>query len=110
MTPHIEYESLGDPSHPAIVLIMGLVFSVTSYHDMMIISFTACYEQLPDPQVFAQCLRDSFQEYLALVRPTAIKTPPRKARPVAAKAPHRAVPATRPRAPRRKPASRAVAH
>jgi diacylglycerol O-acyltransferase len=46
---------------------MGLVFSVTSYHEMLVISFTACYEQLPDPEVFAQCLRDSFQEYLALV-------------------------------------------
>jgi WS/DGAT/MGAT family acyltransferase len=45
---------------------MGLVFSVTSYNDMMVISFTACYEQLPDPEVFAQCLRDSFQEYMAL--------------------------------------------
>lgn len=49
---------------------MGLVFSVTSYNDMMVISFTACYEQLPDPEAFAQCLRDSFQEYLALA-PTA---------------------------------------
>jgi WS/DGAT/MGAT family acyltransferase len=48
---------------------MGLVFSVTSYNDMIVISFTACYEQLPDPEVFAQCLRDSFQEYLARVRP-----------------------------------------
>ena len=53
---------------------MGLVFSVTSYNDMMVISFTACYEQLPDPEVFAQCLRDSFQEYLALLM-QAKKTP-----------------------------------
>jgi WS/DGAT/MGAT family acyltransferase len=44
---------------------MGLVFSVTSYDEMLIISFTGCYEQLPDPEVFAQCVRDSFQEYLA---------------------------------------------
>jgi WS/DGAT/MGAT family acyltransferase len=92
---------------------MGLVFSVTSYHDMMIISFTACYEQLPDPQVFAQCLRDSFQEYLALVRPAA----PRKARAPLAKA-RRAAVATIPksapkRAPKRTPrkaALRATAH
>jgi diacylglycerol O-acyltransferase len=65
---------------------MGLVFSVTSYSDMIVISFTACYEQLPDPEVFAQCLRDSFQEYLALVRPAARRKP----RPAAAKASRRA--------------------
>ncbi|MDP1734657.1 MAG: wax ester/triacylglycerol synthase family O-acyltransferase [Sulfuritalea sp.] len=88
---------------------MGLVFSVTSYHDMMIISFTACYEQLPDPQVFAQCLRDSFQEYLALVRPTLIKAPQRKARPAAANKPRRAI-APLPKTPRRKPVARAAAH
>ena len=46
---------------------MGLVFSVTSYNDMLVISFTGCYEQLPDPDVLAQCLRVSFQEYLALL-------------------------------------------
>ena len=65
---------------------MGLVFSVTSYSDMIVVSFTACYEQLPDPEIFAQCLRDSFQEYLMLVRPAR-----RKPQPAAAKA-------TRPRA------------
>jgi len=55
---------------------MGLVFSVTGYNEAIVISFTACYEQIPDPDVFAQCLRDSFQEYLALARPVALlKTP-----------------------------------
>jgi len=49
---------------------MGLVFSVTSYRDMVVVSFTACSEQLPDPAVFAQCIRDSFQEYLAIARPS----------------------------------------
>jgi hypothetical protein len=85
---------------------MGLVFSVTSYSDMIVVSFTACYEQLPDPQVFALCLRDSFQEYLALVRPPVR----RKARPVAAKAPQRKAAAPVPKVPRRKAASRAAAH
>lgn len=46
---------------------MGLVFSVTGYGDTIVISFTACAEQVPDPEVFAQCLRDSFQEYISLV-------------------------------------------
>ncbi len=55
---------------------MGLVFSVTSYSGSMVISFTACDEQVPDPEVFAQCLRDSFQEYLALVHPVAPKRAP----------------------------------
>jgi WS/DGAT/MGAT family acyltransferase len=47
---------------------MGLVFSVTGYNETIVISFTGCAEQLPDPEVLAQCLRDSFQEYLALVQ------------------------------------------
>jgi WS/DGAT/MGAT family acyltransferase len=60
---------------------MGLVFSVTSYSGAMVISFTACDEQVPDPEVFAQCLRDSFQEYLALTVPAA----PKRASAVASK-------------------------
>jgi WS/DGAT/MGAT family acyltransferase len=50
---------------------MGLVFSVTGYNESIVISFTACSEQIPDPDMFAQCLRDSFQEYLALARPSS---------------------------------------
>ena len=44
----------------------GLVFAVTSYDGRLVISPTSCRELMPDPAVFAQCLRDSFQEYLAL--------------------------------------------
>ena len=54
---------------------MGLVFSVTGYNESMVISFTACAEQIPDPDVFALCLRDSFQEYLMLARPSTRGTP-----------------------------------
>jgi hypothetical protein len=54
---------------------MGLVFSVTGYNDTIVISFTGCAEQLPDPDVLAQCLRDSFQEYLALAQRTARRKP-----------------------------------
>jgi WS/DGAT/MGAT family acyltransferase len=46
---------------------MGLVFAVTSYDGMIFISPTSCREQIPDPEHFGQCIRDSFQEYLALV-------------------------------------------
>ena len=81
---------------------MGLVFSVTSYSDMIAISFTACYEQLPDPEVFAQCLRESFREYLALVPPAARREP----RPGAVKAARRKTVAARPPATRRKASAR----
>jgi len=50
---------------------LGLVFAVTSYDGRIIVSPTSCREQMPDPEVFAQCLRDSFQEYLALARKRA---------------------------------------
>lgn len=64
---------------------MGLVFSVTSYNEMLVLSFTSCYEQLPDPEVLAQGLRDSFQEYLALAKP---KHRPQAAVPSAGFKPH----------------------
>ncbi len=47
---------------------MGLVFAVTSYDGRIVVSPTSCRELMPDPQAFAQCVRDSFQEYLALAR------------------------------------------
>jgi diacylglycerol O-acyltransferase len=54
---------------------MGLVFSVTGYGETIVISFTACAEQVPDPEVMAQCLRDTYQDYLALAqRATRRKT------------------------------------
>jgi WS/DGAT/MGAT family acyltransferase len=45
---------------------MGLVFAVTSYDGKIIISPTSCREQIPDPEFFALCIRESFQEYLEL--------------------------------------------
>jgi WS/DGAT/MGAT family acyltransferase len=63
---------------------MGLVFSVTSYDGMIFISATSCREQMPDPEFFAQCIRDSFQEYLAIADAPpgparAAKSPPKRA-------------------------------
>jgi WS/DGAT/MGAT family acyltransferase len=85
---------------------MGLVFSVTSYNDMVMISFTGCYEQLPDPEVFALCLRDSFQEYLARLRKPAGRKPR-----AAVKKPARArTAAPLAAAARRKPPTRAAVH
>ena len=58
---------------------MGLVFSVTSYDGMIFISPTSCREQLPDPEFFAQCIRDSFQELLALADAASKKKKKKKA-------------------------------
>ena len=50
---------------------LGLAFAVTRYDGRVLISPTACRELLPDPEAFALCLRDSFQDYLALARAAA---------------------------------------
>jgi WS/DGAT/MGAT family acyltransferase len=44
---------------------MGLVFAITRCEGFLIVSPTSCRELMPDPEAFAQCLRDSYQEYLA---------------------------------------------
>jgi len=59
---------------------MGLVFAVTHYDGRIIVSPTSCRELMPDPQAFTQCVRDSFQQYLALAR-GAPAARPRPARP-----------------------------
>ena len=75
---------------------MGLVFAVTSYDGRITISPTSCRELMPEPAHFAQCVRDSFQEYLALAQTQPARrlaTPRRKtsaaARPQPAAAPRR---------------------
>jgi diacylglycerol O-acyltransferase / wax synthase len=62
----------------------GLVFAVTVYDGRVVISPTSCRELMPDPQAFTQCVRDSFQEMLALAGPsprpaagTQVVKPPR---------------------------------
>jgi WS/DGAT/MGAT family acyltransferase len=54
---------------------MGLVFAVTGYDGRIVVSPTSCRELMPDPQAFTQCVRDSFQEYLALARAAAAAKP-----------------------------------
>ena len=44
----------------------SLAFAVTRYDGRVVISPTSCRELMPDSEAFALCLRDSFQEYLAL--------------------------------------------
>lgn len=47
---------------------LGLAFALTRYDGRVVISPTSCRELMPDPELFALCLRDSFQEYLALAQ------------------------------------------
>ena len=80
---------------------------------MIVISFTACYEQLPDPEVLALCLRDSFREYQALVQPKALRKPRTTAGKAAAasKAPRRkAAVAAEGKETRRRTVARAAVH
>ncbi len=57
---------------------LGLAFAVTRYDGRLVISPTSCRELMPDPALFAQCLRDSFQEYLALTQAPAPAKPLRR--------------------------------
>lgn len=41
---------------------MGLAHVVQSYVDEASIAFTACRELMPDPEFYAQCIEDSFEE------------------------------------------------
>jgi len=65
---------------------MGLVFALTVYDGRVVLSPTSCRELMPDPEVFAQAVRDSFQDYLALARRPAAPAKRSKAAPRAAAA------------------------
>ena len=41
---------------------MGLAHTVQSYHKEATITFTADRDMMPDPEFYAQCIRDSFAE------------------------------------------------
>ena len=41
---------------------MGLAHVVQSYTDEATIAFTGCRELMPDPEFYAQCIQDSFEE------------------------------------------------
>ena len=88
---------------------LGLAFAVTSYDGQLIISPTSCRELMPDPERFALCLRESFQEAIEAAPrkpdpPRARKSKAAKARTAAAGRQHtaprppRAVRSARPRA------------
>jgi WS/DGAT/MGAT family acyltransferase len=62
---------------------LGLTLSVSRYDDRLVLSPTACREQLPDPDVFAKCIRDEFQDYLALAEKPKRRATKKAARPAA---------------------------
>ena len=76
---------------------LGLAHVVQSYVDEAYISFTACRDIIPDPEFYAECLQESFDEMLAQAKlasgepakPAAAKKAPAK------KAPAKKAPAKR---------------
>ena len=47
---------------------MGLGHTVQSYVDEATVTFTACRELMPDPEFYAQCIQDSFDELRAAAK------------------------------------------
>ena len=50
---------------------MGLIHPVLSYNGRLTISFTSCPEMIPEPSVYADCLRASFDELLRAAKRAA---------------------------------------
>ncbi len=88
----------------------ALVFALTTYDGRVVLSPTSCRELMPDPQAFTQCLRDSFQELLALADGAAAAPAPARPRRARPAKPGASAAGTRgPRAPRAKKAATAPA-
>jgi diacylglycerol O-acyltransferase / wax synthase len=79
--------------HGLICLLDGMALGhvVQSYVDQATIGFTACRKAMPDPEFYAKCLQDSFEEY-ARAAGVMLAAAPAAARPEAAapKRPRRA--------------------
>jgi WS/DGAT/MGAT family acyltransferase len=89
----------------------GLFHPVTSYNGMITITFQACRLQMPDPEFYAECLQQSFDEMLSAATPkkTRKKAPAKpRARKTAAKKPA-AKSASRKAVPKRKTTSKRAA-
>ncbi len=74
---------------------MGLFMGVTSYVGELVITFLACRDQMPDPEFYEQCIRDSFDAFMgevnALSKPKAKPAPRPKRKPKARQASSKAV-------------------
>ncbi len=66
---------------------LGLAHIVQSYVDEAIISFTACRDIMPDPEFYAECLQESFDELLAAAKVAGAPVSKSAAKPAAKKAP-----------------------
>ncbi len=53
---------------------MGLGHVVQSYVDQATIAFTACRKLMPDPEFYAQCLQDSFEDLKAALESNLAKS------------------------------------
>lgn len=88
---------------------MGLGHTVQSYVDEATVAFTACRDLMPDPDFYAACLQDSFDELLAAAKaaPDKAARQPKPAKAAASKAaPAKAAKAPRIRADDKKPAGK----
>ncbi|MBL8360374.1 MAG: wax ester/triacylglycerol synthase family O-acyltransferase [Rubrivivax sp.] len=59
---------------------MGLVFAVTTVDGRIVISPTSCRELMPDPEVFATQLRESYEELRAAAEAARVAAPERAPR------------------------------
>ncbi|MFZ3032846.1 MAG: wax ester/triacylglycerol synthase family O-acyltransferase [Parvibaculum sp.] len=53
---------------------MGVIHPIFSYCGEITISFTSCREMVPDPDFYAQCIQESFDEMLAATRGKHVKS------------------------------------
>jgi hypothetical protein len=65
---------------------LGLAHVVQSYVDEAYISFTACRDIMPDPDVYAACIQESFDEMLAAAKDLGTTSAAKPAAKPAAKA------------------------
>jgi hypothetical protein len=53
---------------------MGIIHPVFSYCGEITVSFTSCREMIPDPDFYAKCIEESFEEMLAATKGKHVKT------------------------------------
>jgi diacylglycerol O-acyltransferase / wax synthase len=58
---------------------LGMMHPVFSYNGEISVSVTACREMMPDPEFYAQCLQDSFDELSAATGAPASSAPRKRA-------------------------------
>jgi diacylglycerol O-acyltransferase / wax synthase len=74
---------------------MGLINTIYSYVDEIVISFTCDRKMMPDPALYADCLRQSFEDMKAAIAKKATPVPkPKAAAKVVAAKPTKAKPKT----------------